>query len=261
MLFRSRLADLVASNLGLKVAEAQGVLETHNSFERLKKIYEILAREIEVLTIQAKIRSQAKDEMTKSQKEYFLREQIRAIKSELGDGDPVRVYARRVDTNETYYFRVGEVAIATASVNGQSVTREVNPLGPLDLAAPPKLRVSLAPDLPDSPAPAAGPSVITVTPGSRAPAWLRIQRQGHAELVTFFVEGLPHGVIVDDIGLSGVLIPKGENERRIFLNCAKWVPEQDRWCYAIEQQAGRQTSQPILLQIRRPPVPATTPAP
>jgi ATP-dependent Lon protease len=54
---------------------------------RLKKVYEILAREIEVLTLQAKIRSQAKDEMTKSQKEYFLREQIRAIKSELGDND------------------------------------------------------------------------------------------------------------------------------------------------------------------------------
>ncbi|MBU6374407.1 MAG: endopeptidase La [Bdellovibrionales bacterium] len=82
-----RLADLVASNLGLKVSEAQSILETTNTFERLKKIYEVLAREIEVLTIQAKIRSQAKDEMTKSQKEYFLREQIRAIKSELGDSD------------------------------------------------------------------------------------------------------------------------------------------------------------------------------
>lgn len=82
-----RLADLVASNLGLKVSDAQNILETSDSVERLKKIYEILAKEIEVLSIQAKIRSQAKDEMTKSQKEYFLREQIRAIKSELGDTD------------------------------------------------------------------------------------------------------------------------------------------------------------------------------
>lgn len=82
-----RLADLVASNLGLKVSEAQHVLETHEPYQRLRKIYEHLAKEIEVLTIQAKIRSQAKDEMSKSQKEYFLREQIRAIKSELGDGD------------------------------------------------------------------------------------------------------------------------------------------------------------------------------
>lgn len=82
-----RLADLVASNLGLKVSDAQAILETFDSVERLKKVHEILAKEIEVLSIQAKIRSQAKDEMTKSQKEYFLREQIRAIKSELGDTD------------------------------------------------------------------------------------------------------------------------------------------------------------------------------
>ena len=83
-----RMSDLVASNLGLKVSEAQDILETLDAYERLKKVHEILAREIEVLSIQAKIRSQAKDEMAKSQKEYFLREQIRAIKSELGDSDP-----------------------------------------------------------------------------------------------------------------------------------------------------------------------------
>jgi ATP-dependent Lon protease len=82
-----RLADLVASNLGLKVSDAQGILETHEPIERLKKIHELLAKEIEVLSIQAKIRSSAKEEMTKSQKEYFLREQIRAIKNELGDTD------------------------------------------------------------------------------------------------------------------------------------------------------------------------------
>ena len=82
-----RLADLVASNLGLKVSDAQGILETNHPMERLQKVHELLTREIEVLAIQAKIRSQAKDEMTKSQKEYFLREQIRAIKSELGDND------------------------------------------------------------------------------------------------------------------------------------------------------------------------------
>ena len=84
----SRLADLVASNLGLKVSEAQALLETEDAMEKLTKIHDTLAKEIEVLTIQAKIRSQAKDEMTKTQKEYFLREQIRAIKSELGDSDP-----------------------------------------------------------------------------------------------------------------------------------------------------------------------------
>jgi ATP-dependent Lon protease len=82
-----RLADLVASNLGLKVSDAQGILETFDAVERLKKIHDILGKEIEVLSIQAKIRSSAKEEMSKSQKEYFLREQIRAIKNELGDND------------------------------------------------------------------------------------------------------------------------------------------------------------------------------
>jgi len=80
-----RLADLVASNLGLKVNEAQEILELFDPTDRLKKVNEILVKELEILAMQARIRSQARDEMTKSQREYFLREQIRAIKNELGD--------------------------------------------------------------------------------------------------------------------------------------------------------------------------------
>ncbi|MBI3878189.1 MAG: hypothetical protein HY300_19885, partial [Verrucomicrobia bacterium] len=82
-------------------------------------------------------------------------------------------------------------------------------------------------------------------------AWLRVERNGHDDLVTFQVDGLPHGVIVDDIGLNGVLIPKGQNEREIFLYAERWVPETDRLCHAIENQAGRQTSLPVLLHVRR----------
>ncbi|MGH9361198.1 MAG: hypothetical protein ACRD2T_04720, partial [Thermoanaerobaculia bacterium] len=70
------------------------------------------------------------------------------------------------------------------------------------------------------------------------------------DLVTFAVDNLPHGVIVDDIGLSGVLIPKGQNEREIFLNAARWVPETSRPCHAVESQAGGQTSPPVLLRVR-----------
>jgi ATP-dependent Lon protease len=80
-----RLADLVASNLNLHVAEAQMILETFDPIERLHKINDILTRELEILAMQAKIKNNAKDEINKSQKEYFLREQIKAIKSELGD--------------------------------------------------------------------------------------------------------------------------------------------------------------------------------
>jgi ATP-dependent Lon protease len=80
-----RLADLVASNLNLHVDEAQAILETLDPMERLHKINEILSRELEILAMQNKIKSTAKDEIYKNQKEYFLREQIKAIKSELGD--------------------------------------------------------------------------------------------------------------------------------------------------------------------------------
>ena len=82
-----RLADLIASNLGLKVSDAQNVLETDDPKERLNLVNEILANELEVLQMQARIRNTAKDEMSKSQREYFLREQMRAIKNELGEMD------------------------------------------------------------------------------------------------------------------------------------------------------------------------------
>ncbi len=82
-----RLADLIASNLGLKVSDAQKVLETTDHKARLQLVNEILANELEVLQMQARIRNTAKDEMSKSQREYFLREQMRAIKNELGEQD------------------------------------------------------------------------------------------------------------------------------------------------------------------------------
>lgn len=82
-----RLSDLIASNLGLKVSDAQKVLETDDPKERLLLVNEVLSNELEVLQMQARIRNTAKDEMTKSQREYFLREQMRAIKNELGEVD------------------------------------------------------------------------------------------------------------------------------------------------------------------------------
>jgi ATP-dependent Lon protease len=82
-----RLADLVASNLDLTVEKAQEVLEIVDPVERLKVLGEVLGKEVQVLTMQAKIQSQAREEMTKTQREYFLREQLRAIRSELGEAD------------------------------------------------------------------------------------------------------------------------------------------------------------------------------
>ncbi|RKX62941.1 MAG: endopeptidase La [Thermodesulfobacteriota bacterium] len=82
-----RLADIVGSNLNLKSAEAQRLLEMADPLARLKEVNNLLARELEVSTVQAKIQSEAKGEMTKTQREYFLREQLMAIRRELGEID------------------------------------------------------------------------------------------------------------------------------------------------------------------------------
>ncbi len=80
-----RVADLIASNLGIKVAEAQKVLETQSPTERLALVNQILSAELEVLQAQSKIRNQSRQDDNKSQRENFLREQMKAIKSELGE--------------------------------------------------------------------------------------------------------------------------------------------------------------------------------
>lgn len=81
------LADLVASNLRLKIEEFQRLLELVDPLERLQRVYEHLGKELEVSTVQARIQSEAKEEMSKSQREYFLREQMQAIRRELGEYD------------------------------------------------------------------------------------------------------------------------------------------------------------------------------
>lgn len=81
------LADLVASNLRLKIEESQAILEVFDSIERLKKVNELLTRELELSTMQARIQNQAKEEMSKTQRDYFLREQLKQIQQELGEGD------------------------------------------------------------------------------------------------------------------------------------------------------------------------------
>src|SRR5215469_4630325 len=81
------LADLVASNLRLKIEESQAILEIFDPIERLKKVNELLSRELELSTMQARIQNQAKEEMSKTQRDYYLREQLKQIQQELGEGD------------------------------------------------------------------------------------------------------------------------------------------------------------------------------
>ncbi len=82
-----RLADIIASNLGLKIDMTQEVLEIEDPLARLKRVNEILGNEQEVLSMQQKIQADAKGEMDKTQREYFLREQLKAIQKELGELD------------------------------------------------------------------------------------------------------------------------------------------------------------------------------
>src|SRR5204863_8130878 len=84
------LTDVAASNLALKLEEAQAIRETIDPVERLKRVNELLTREINLLTMQQEISSAAQGEMNKSQREYFLRQQLKAIQSELGEGEEVQ---------------------------------------------------------------------------------------------------------------------------------------------------------------------------
>ena len=85
----ARLSDLAASNLDLKLEDAQKILESADPIERLRLVNESLAKEITVLTMQQEISSQARGEMDRSQREYYLRQQLRAIQHELGEGEEI----------------------------------------------------------------------------------------------------------------------------------------------------------------------------
>jgi ATP-dependent Lon protease len=82
-----RLADLVASNLHLRVDDAQELLEIADPIRRLRKVDALLRREIAVSSVQAELHSATREQMSRSQREYFLREQLRLIQSELGESD------------------------------------------------------------------------------------------------------------------------------------------------------------------------------
>jgi ATP-dependent Lon protease len=81
------LADLIAANLHLRVPDAQRLLECTDPVHRLEKVGEELQREIELTRMQTRIQSQAKEEISRTQREYYLREQLKAIQGELGDLD------------------------------------------------------------------------------------------------------------------------------------------------------------------------------
>jgi len=97
-----RLADLSASNLELKVEDAQSVLELADTTSRLRRVNDLLNKEIEVLTVQQEINTQARADIDRSQREFYLRQQMKAIQTELGEGnelaEEVQQFREKIET-------------------------------------------------------------------------------------------------------------------------------------------------------------------
>ncbi|MBB5515801.1 ATP-dependent Lon protease [Rubricella aquisinus] len=83
----AKLADTIAGHLNAKIAEKQQILEEADLAERLEKIYGLMQGEISVLRVEKKIKSRVKNQMERTQREYYLNEQMKAIQKELGDGE------------------------------------------------------------------------------------------------------------------------------------------------------------------------------
>src|SRR5258706_9657685 len=86
----AKLADTVASHISVKIVDRKALLETLNSAERLEKVLSLIESEIGVLQVERKIRSRVKRQMEKTQREYYLNEQLKAIQKELGEGEEGR---------------------------------------------------------------------------------------------------------------------------------------------------------------------------
>lgn len=95
-----KLADIIASNLDIKISDSEKILSEEKSMKRLAKVYELLNYELELLDIQNQINIKAQGEMDKNQREYFLRQQLKAIQKELGDegesGEEISNYLKKM---------------------------------------------------------------------------------------------------------------------------------------------------------------------
>ncbi len=135
---------------------------------------------------------------------------------------------------------------AVANIADHEVVKRVTP-PEVALWPPPRLVARLRPDPPDDSA--GSPETIVIEPGQSVTALLQIERHGYKGELRFEIENLPHGVIVDNIGLNGIMVRGGENERQVFLTAAKWVRPSERLIHAVADREGAQTSRPLLLRV------------
>jgi WD40 repeat protein/mono/diheme cytochrome c family protein len=152
--------------------------------------------------------------------------------------------------------------VAKSDVPG--VAKVLAKLPALTVAAAPQLQVALepvaagdtiahvTPATPLQPQDPGRPFEITIAPGESIPAWIKITRgDKKAQAIRFDVENLPHGCIVDNLGLNGITLLDEQNEGEIHLKCDPWVQEMDRLIFAVTRGLGNHASFPVILHVRK----------
>jgi WD40 repeat protein len=127
---------------------------------------------------------------------------------------------------------------ASATIDGKKVTKPAGEIAKITLAPRPKLLVRLQ------------PPELTIRPGETITAELSVERHGFNDRTTFDFPNLPHGVFIDNIGLSGILIRPNESKRQVFITARPWVQEQDRPFFALSKEQ-KQASPPLTLRVRK----------
>ncbi|MGB0499316.1 MAG: LON peptidase substrate-binding domain-containing protein, partial [Rubricella sp.] len=125
-----KLADTVAGHLGVKIPQKQTLLETIDVGERLEKIYGLMQGEISVLKVEKKIKSRVKNQMERTQREYYLNEQMKAIQKELGDGEGGE------DMAAEYEKRISEVKLSKeAREKAEGELKKLRTMSPMSAEA------------------------------------------------------------------------------------------------------------------------------
>jgi len=139
------------------------------------------------------------------------------------------------------------VVTGTADIKGEPVTKSFGHFGEITLEKPPTIRITLQPDNPQFTAENGG---LRIVPGTTITALLKVERNGYDGDVRCDIDGLPHGLIVDNIGLSGILIRANESQRQIFLTARPWVPPTTSLIAAVANTQGNQASAAMTLEVK-----------
>jgi hypothetical protein len=145
---------------------------------------------------------------------------------------------------------------ATAEIGGKKIAHPAGEIAGIKVEGEAPLVVSLQPTGADHNAPefqrddTAVPREITIAPGETISAWVVLKRGSAKGALRFDVENLPHGVVVDNLGLNGITLLDGQDAGEIFIKAASWVPETDRLAFAVCRESGKQASLPVMLHVR-----------